>query len=57
MALEGSDLQGLQRGFPIHLLTLMLWVLAWFDYGPVPQGCLCTPVIKGTGVCLGHKVP
>lgn len=52
-----GGLRGLQRGFPLHLLTLMLWVLAWFDHSPVPPGCLCAAGIRGAGACPGHKSP
>jgi len=52
-----GGLQGLQRGFPLHLLTLMFWVLAWFDHSPVPPGCLRAAGVRGVAGCPGHKPP
>lgn len=52
-----SGLQGLQRGFPLHLLTLMLWVLARFDRSPVSPRRRSAAGTRGVGGCPGHKSP
>lgn len=52
-----GGLQGLQKGFPLRLLTLMLWFIAWSDHSPVPPGRLCAAGVRGARGCPGHKSP
>lgn len=52
-----GGLQGLQRGFLLHLLTLMLWVLARFDRSPCLRDAGVQQGPEGLGAALAINPP